>query len=77
MERMKHYLEYCELMEYWSHEELAFAWEALHNHEIQEELYEKESPLLVFLIDSSLQEQLFLYFEDIERDKNLPNIYDW
>jgi hypothetical protein len=76
MDIMENYLEYCELFDRFTFEELMFAWEAIHNHEIQEELYEQESPLLEFLIDSNLQEKLYLYHEDLEKDKYKGSIYE-
>jgi hypothetical protein len=77
MEIMRNYLEYYELLESWSHADLQRAWDAVHCSKLQEELYEEESILLAFLIDTELQEKLHLYFEDIERDRNRSKIYDW
>jgi hypothetical protein len=77
MEIMHNYLEYWELLESWTHDDLQRAWDAIHCSELQEELYEEESALLAFLIDTELQEKLHLYFEDIERDKKERPIYDW
>ena len=67
IDSMPNYLEYCDLFENWTHEELKTAYNALTNCKLQEELYEQESVLLAFLIDVDLQEKLHLYFED---DKN-------
>jgi len=77
MESMLNYLEYWELLETWEHKDLERAWKAIHNSDIQEELYEEESSLLAFLIDTRLQEKLNLYFEDIERDKNKRQNHVW
>jgi len=76
MEVMQNYLDYWELLESWTHEDLIKAWKAIHNFELQEELYEEESALLAFLIDTDLQEKLNLYFEDVARDKDLGSLYD-
>lgn len=60
---------YLGLIEDYTKDELDRAWKAIHCCELQEELYAEESQLLVFLIDTDLQEQLILYHEDIERNK--------
>ena len=75
MEIMKHYLEYRELMDDWSHADLKRAWDAINCSELQDELYEEESPLMAFLIDTSLQEKLYLYFEDFLEDQD-KRLYD-
>jgi hypothetical protein len=77
MDIMENYLEYHELFDRYTADELKLAWEAIHCSRIQEELYEDESPLLAFLIDIDLQEKLNLYFEDLEKDKLKGSIYDW
>jgi len=77
MEIMQNYLEYWDLLETWTHKDLVTAWEAIHNSDLQEELYEQESVLLAFLIDTELQEKLNLYFEDIRNDKERGQIYDY
>jgi hypothetical protein len=76
MEVMEHYLEYCDLFENYTSKELEIAWKAIHNSDLQEELYEQESSLLAFLIDTNLQEKLHLYFEDLEKDKLKELLYD-
>jgi hypothetical protein len=75
-EMMPNYLEYYELFETYTYEELCLAYDAIHNSEIQDELYASESTLLAFLIDTELQEKLNLYFEDIENDKERGVIFD-
>jgi|GEM_PF-4239929 len=65
---MTNYTEYCDLFDTYTYSELQEAYAAIHSHELQEELYENESPLLAFLIDTDLQEQLNLYFEDLRKD---------
>ena len=77
MEVMQNYLEYWDLLESWTHKDLTRAYKAIHNYKLQEELYEEESALLAFLIDTELQEKLNLYFEDIQRDKTRRQLYDW
>jgi len=71
MKNLPNYEQYRDLIEEYSPEDLGYAWEALHNFEIQEELFEKESYLLAFLIDVELQEQLHLYIEDVRYSKSL------
>ncbi len=66
---MTHYTEYEDLFDEWTYGELKKAYRALTNTELQDELYQEESPLLIFLIDTSKQEQLYLYFEDIKNDE--------
>jgi hypothetical protein len=64
MEGMPNYLDYYELFENWTHQQLLEAYNALTNYDLREELFEAGSPLLVFFIDIEKQEQLLLYFED-------------
>ena len=64
MHTLPNYLEYKELFDEYSFKELKMAYDALYNSELQEELYEAESPLLVFLIDTQKQDQLRLFFSD-------------
>jgi len=75
-EKMPNYLEYHELFESYTYAELCLAYEAIHNSEIQDELYADESVLLAFLIDTDLQEKLNLYFEDIANDAEYGELYD-
>ncbi len=66
---MTNYCAYSDLFDNYTYSELQEAYKAIHSHELQEELYENESPLLAFLIDTDLQEQLNLYFDDVHRDE--------
>jgi len=68
------FLQYAELFEDFSYIELTIAMDAIHDHELADQLFEEESPLLVFLVDSEMQEKLFLFFED---EENATNEYDW
>ncbi len=67
---MPNYSQYSKLLEEYSKEDLDLAFNAIHCSDTQDGLYEDESPLLVFLLDTEKQEQLFLYHEDLEL-KNL------
>jgi len=62
---MPNYLEYCDLLDNYSYPELLRAYNALSSSEKQDILYAEESALLIFLIDTKKQEQLYLYFEDM------------
>ncbi len=57
---------YQEIVDEFTQEELMFAHRALINSDLQAELYEKESPLLVFLFDSRKQDMLYEWVEDQE-----------
>lgn len=70
MDTMPNYLEYDDLFEYYSAEDLDTAWEALHNHELEAELNDRGSYLLRFFVDTNLQEQLRLYQADMESFDN-------
>jgi uncharacterized protein YccT (UPF0319 family) len=61
--------EYQELLEEFTEEELVFAYQAIMNNILQEELYERESPLLVFLFDTHKQDLLYEFIEDLEKRK--------
>jgi hypothetical protein len=63
---MHQYYEYQELLDEYTEDELFLAYRALTNVLLQEELYETESILLTFLIDTDKQEQLCLWYEDQE-----------
>jgi hypothetical protein len=76
MKIMNNCLEYSDLLDHWSHNELQRAWEAIHCCELQEEFYEEEGPLLAFLLDNRLQEKLHLYFKDIEYNENERPTHD-
>jgi len=64
MHALPNYLEYAELFDEYTFKELKRAYLAISNSDLQDELYETESPLLVFLVDSYKQEQLLLFFSD-------------
>ena len=70
MTTMPHYLEYQTLFNDWTYPELRTAYRALVDDDLQDLLFQKESPLLAFLIDADLQEKLCLYFEDL-RESNI------
>ena len=61
---MPNYLEYSDLFEYYTVADLRMAWGALHDYNIEITLAESNSPLLIFLSDTHLQEMLMLYMED-------------
>ena len=65
MTHLPNYYEYRDILEEYSPEELGYAWEALHCSEIQDELFANESSLIAFLIDTRLQDKLYMYIEDI------------
>lgn len=71
MHTLPNYLEYHELFDEFTDSELKEAHDALFDSELQEELYEKESILLTFLIDTKKQEQLILYFKDLSIDEDI------
>jgi hypothetical protein len=71
MKDLPNYEEYRDILMDYTPEDLGYAWQAIHNHEIQEELFEKESYLLAFLVDTNLQESLALYIKDIAYSKSL------
>jgi hypothetical protein len=52
------------LLDNWSHEDLEQAYAALADTKKQEELYHLGSALLVFFVDTNLQEQLMLYIDE-------------
>jgi hypothetical protein len=74
LENYPNYEEYAELFDEFSYIELSIAFDAIHDHEVADKLFEEESPLLVFLVDSEMQEKLFLFFED---EQNASKEYDW
>ncbi len=55
---------YQELTDEFTREELVKAYHALVDNKLQEELYERESPLLVFFLDSDKQDLLYEWVED-------------
>ncbi len=80
MDSMPNYLEYSELFDRYTREDLIKAWEALHNSDLETELSEEGSHLLVFFVDTGLQEMLSLYFQDeVEYDayKNNYDLFDF
>jgi hypothetical protein len=64
MHTLPNYLEYAELFDEFTFKELKQAYKSLSNSDLQDELYETESPLLVFLVDTKKQDQLVLFFDD-------------
>lgn len=64
MSIMPNYLEYDFLFESYTVDDLELAWKALHDPELEQELYETNSMLLHFMVDTQLQEMLALYIED-------------
>jgi len=60
------WLEYCDLFDDYGPEELGLAWQAVHDHEVADMLFEQDSFLIAFLVDTELQDKLFLYFEDMQ-----------
>ena len=73
---LPNYEEYSDLFEEWNHEDLKRAYDALHSCEASDELYEMESPLLAFMIDTTLQEKLHLYFEDLRNDEEWGTLWE-
>jgi hypothetical protein len=73
-ENYPNYCDYQDLFDEWTYPQLCEAWEAIHCSDKAEKLYEEESTLLVFLVDTQKQEQLFLFFED---KQNYQPTYDW
>ena len=67
--------EYNELAEEFNQKDLLLAYKAMTNDVLREELYEFESPLLVFFLDSQKQTLLYEYIESL-RGEDLPDYID-
>ena len=57
---------YKELIDEFSNEELIHAYKAITCSDLQEKLYEDESPLLVFLFDTRKQDLLYEFIGDLK-----------
>ena len=74
IENYPNYEEYQDIIDEFSYIDLSIAFDAIFDSEIADRLFAEESPLLVFLIDSEMQEKLVLFFED---EANQVDEYDW
>lgn len=72
-ENYPNYCEYQELFDSYTYEELKLSYDALFDKDLSDSLYEAESPLIIFQIDTDLQEKLHLFFED---QRNYRSILD-
>ncbi len=61
---------YKELIDEFSNEELIHAYKAITCSDLQEKLYEDESPLLVFLFDTHKQDLLYEFIEDLKESNS-------
>jgi len=73
-ENYPNWCEYQDLFDEWPYEDLVLAKNAIYDHQLADSLYESESPIIAFLVDTVLQEKLLLFFED--RD-NYREVLDW
>ena len=74
IENYPNYEEYRDIIDEFSYIDLSIAFDAIFDSEVADQLFQEESPLLVFLIDSEMQEKLILFFED---ESNQVDEYDW